>query len=269
MTPSVWDFTSYKDYLKAWIAAQPHRGHGSKAAMARAANCQTAYVSQVVLGSAHLSLEQAERIAGFLELAEEEMSYFLLLIQRERAGTEALKRFFSKQLKAMKDKRAQLKNRLSAPTELSAEAQATYFSSWIFPAVHLLVRMPEFGSREAIAKRLSLTSESVEEALQFLSSIGLVARKGERYFVGTSRMHLPHDSPLISKHHINWRLRAIRDLEIRRDESLHYSSAITISKKDAAAIRDQLLAAIESVTEVIKDSADEALYSFCLDFFEL
>jgi len=69
MGSNPFDFTEYKPFLNAWILAQPHKGHGSKAAMARASGCQTAYISQVVLGSAHLSAEQAERLAQFFKFS--------------------------------------------------------------------------------------------------------------------------------------------------------------------------------------------------------
>jgi uncharacterized protein (TIGR02147 family) len=269
MNVSVWDYDDYKSFIKAWILAKPHRGHGAKAAMARAANCQTAYISQVVLAQAQLSLEQAEKIADFFEFLEDEKHYFLTLVQMGRAGTETLRQYFSKQLKAQQEKREQLKNRLEVKTDLTPEAQAIYFSSWIYPAVHLLVRVPGYSTRDKIASRLGLTHGTIEECLHFLESVGLLSRSGTKYVAGSTTMHLPHDSPLISKHHINWRLRAIRDLEIRNDKSLHYSSCVSISQKDGKRIREQLLQMIESAKATIKESADESLYSFCLDFFEL
>ena len=98
MGPTPFDYTEYKPFLTAWILAQPHKGHGSKAAMARAAACQTAYISQVVLGSAHLSAEQAEKLAHFFKFSEEETGYFILLVQKDRAGTESLRKHCLRQI---------------------------------------------------------------------------------------------------------------------------------------------------------------------------
>jgi len=109
----------------------------------------------------------------------------------------------------------------------------------------------------------------VDEALKFLTRVQLVKNDRGTLIPGIARMHLPHDSPIISKHHINWRLQAVRDLELRNDESLHYSSCVSLSKKDAVEIRKQLLSSIESIKAKIKDSPEEILYSFCLDFFEV
>ncbi len=218
---------------------------------------------------AHLSLEQAERIAVFFGLSEEETHYFLVLIQYDRVGTESLKRYFSKQTKALLNKRTQLKNRVESGAELPADAQMIFFSSWIYPAIHLLTRMPQFSKPDAIARRLDLPVNVVEGVLQFLESAGLVQRPRGTIQAGPTRMHLPHDSPLIGKHHINWRMRSIRDLEQMREESLHYSSVVTLSKKDVVALKETLMKTVESAKQAIQDSPDEVLYSLCLDFFEV
>jgi len=270
VTPNVFDFQEYKPFLTTWISAQPHKGHGSKAAMARAAGCQTAYISQVVLGSAHLSAEQAEKLAQFFKFSEDETGYFLLLVQKDRAGTETLRKHCSRQISRIQDQRAQLKNRVDSKTTLDPEAQATYFSSWIYSAVHVLTTIPEFQKRERISEHLKIPLSTVDDVLKFLISVELVKQdKGGALKPGNARMHLPHDSPLISKHHINWRLQAIRDLELRNDESLHYSSCVSMSRNDAQTIRKQLLASIESVKAQVKESSEEVLYSFCLDLFEI
>lgn len=237
--------------------------------MARAVGCQTAYISQVILGQAHLSAEQAEKLAQFLKFSEEETGYFLLLVQKDRAGTESLHRHCLKQIKKTQDYRAQLKNRVDAKTELNAEAQATYFSSWLYSAIHVLTTIPEFQKRSKIADHLKLPLPVIDDALKFLSAVQLVKDEGGALKPGIARMHLPHDSPLVSKHHINWRMQAVRDLELHSDESLHYSSCVSLSRKDAVVIREQLLKTIESIKRQIKTSPEEVLFSFCLDLFEI
>jgi uncharacterized protein (TIGR02147 family) len=237
--------------------------------MARSVGCQTAYISQVILGQAHLSAEQAEKLAQFLKFSEEETGYFLLLVQKDRAGTESLRKHCLKQIKKTQEYRAQLKNRVDTKTELNAEAQAIYFSSWIYSAIHVLTTIPEFQKRNKIAEHLQLPLSAIDEALKFLVSVQLITDDHGVLKPGMARMHLPHDSPLVAKHHANWRLQAVRDLELRNDESLHYSSCVSLSKQDAALIREQLLKTIENIKSQIKKSPEEALYSFCMDLFEI
>lgn len=267
--PSVFDFESYKPYLNAWIQCQPHQGHGSRAVIARAVGCQTAYISQILRGSAHLSPEQSEKIAQLFGLSEEETSYFLLLVQKDRAGTASLRNHSLRQIRNIQGQRQQLKNRLVSEMGLNLEAQATYFSSWIYSAIHVLVTIPEYQQRERISEYLQLPRNVVDGVLKFLINCRLITESSGGLRPGTSRMHLPHDSPLIARHHINWRLRAVRDLEVRREESLHYSSCVSISRKDAAEIREQLLKTIEAMKSRVKESPEESLHSICLDFFEI
>lgn len=269
MDQIIFDFREYKPFLISWIRSRPHKGHGSKAAMARAVGCQTAYISQVILGPAHLSAEQAEKLAQFFKFTEDETEYFLLLVQKDRAGTETLRIHCLRKIGKIQDHRAQLKSRIDPEVQLKSAAQVTYFSSWIYSAVHVLTTIPTFQTRERISSRLQLPLPVIDEVLKFLVASQLVKKDGGTLKPGMARLHLPHDSPLVGRHHINWRLQAIRDLEIRNDESLHYSSCVSISKKDAADIREQLLKMIERAKAQIKASPEEELYSLCLDFFEL
>jgi hypothetical protein len=131
----------------------------------------------------------------------------------------------------------------------------------------MLATIPSFRSREAIRKRLGISTKVLSEAIDFLLASGLLQQDGDHFLSGTTRIHLGEDSAILHKHHANWRLRALLALEREEENDLHYSSAITISKADAKNIREQLTRAIESAKSVIKDSAEEELYSLCLDFF--
>ena len=80
-------------------------------------------------------------------------------------------------------------------------------------------------------------------------------------------MHLGNDSALISKHHTNWRLQALRSMDHETKDDLHYSSAITISHKDAVKIKAMLVDSLENIRKVVHPSFAEDLYIFNMDFF--
>ena len=92
---------------------------------------------------------------------------------------------------------------------------------------------------------------------------------GPRYSIGKARIHLGADSPLIARHHINWRLQAMRALEKGERENLHYSSSVSISHEDFSKIREILVRAIESVKEVVRPSPEEKAACFAMDWFEI
>lgn len=64
-------------------------------------------------------------------------------------------------------------------------------------------------------------------------------------------------------------MRAIDSLEGESTLDLHYSGVVSLSKKDVAKVKDNLLNAIKENIEIIQDSPEEEVYSFCIDFFNL
>lgn len=242
---------------------------GVRSRLAEAVKCHTAYVSQVLNGDAQFSLEQAELIARFFQLNKDEATYLLLLVQYDRSGTTTLKAHFEFQLKELAKKQLVLKDRLEFKKSLSREDQATFYSSWQYGAIHILVSVPGCNTEKGIAKYLNLPISKVIDILNFLVSVGLVVKVEGRYSIGTSHIHLEHDSPMISKHHSNWRVKAIQSLDEVHSNDLHYSSAITCSEEDAVKIKTALIRAIDEVRAIVRPSKDEGGFVYCLDFFGL
>ncbi len=63
---NIFEYINYIKYLNERIKLRPNHGHGARIAMAEAMRCKTGYVSQVLLGNADFSLEQAYRL-GLME----------------------------------------------------------------------------------------------------------------------------------------------------------------------------------------------------------
>lgn len=133
----------------------------------------------------------------------------------------------------------------------------------------MAVTVEALDSPESIARHLRLPVLQVKEALEFLTSVGLAVHEDGRWRVGTARMHLPADSPLIAKHHTNWRMQAINSFYRRAGDDLHYSSLVTLSDADLLKAKARLIEAIEEVKAIIKDSPGEGVHCFTLDFFRL
>lgn len=273
MSLELFESTDYKAFLNAKLDEMDGQGRGARARMSKVIGCHTAYTAQVLRGSSHFSLEQGEAINDFLGHTESQGHYFLLLIQIERAGSEKLKKRFAKELQGLRDSHSLLKNRLDVREGLAEHEQITYYSSWIYGAVHALVSIPGYQSADRISQRLGIGALQAGETVEFLLRSGLLERghKGELR-IGKSQIHLGSDSPLISKHHMNWRLQAMRSLErgsLGEVAGTHYSSVISISKGDAKKIREKLVEALQTIRPIIHASKEEALYALSLDFFEV
>lgn len=263
----VFDFNDYKVFLKTWIKELPKNGHGYKQLLAQAMDCQTAYISQILLADNQLSLEQAEKAATFMGLSEDEVDFFLLLVQLARAGTPTLIKRTQKQINGIRKKREQLKERIQADAQLDPQVQNTYYSNWIYTALHAALSIPGLQTRERLHENFAASPAAIDSALKFLAENKVILIEGGKFKAGSVRMHLGHDSPLINQHHTNWRMQAINSLENHIEEELHYSSVVTISEDDAKKIKDKLLASIDAVKKIVRSSPEEMLYSINLDFF--
>jgi uncharacterized protein (TIGR02147 family) len=268
MEKSLFEFDDYKKYL-VYILQTKGSSRGLRSRLAVHLRCQTAYISQALNGRVHFSLEHAIRISDFLGHSEEEGTFFMLLVHLGRAGSTTLKDYYHKQIDLILKRRQIIRERIHVKNVLSTETQTIYYSSWYYAAIHILISIPRFQTKAAIAEALKLPISTVSDGIEFLVSSGLAIFCSGKYKIGASRIHLGQDSPLISKHHINWKMRAIHALDVPANQDLHYSSVISLSDNDSSKIRSILLNAIEKTEPILKESNEENAYCLALDFFQI
>jgi len=268
MEKTVFDFESYKTYLNGRVGG-PRQRRGIKSLMAKTLKCQPTYISQVLNGSADFSFEQAEILNRFFGHSREESVFFLLLIQKERAGTRSLQEFIQSQMSEMISKRMEISQRLGHKATLTQEQQSTYYSSWHFAAIHVALTVPELRTKESIKRYLRIPSKKVDEVLKFLLEAGLAKTDGREYLTGEVQIHLGHDSHNITKHHSHWRQQALESLDREELSDLHYSTIVSISREDVLRIKNRILEEIKANQAIIKDSPEEELFAYTADFFSM
>jgi uncharacterized protein (TIGR02147 family) len=268
MDQNLFEFADYKAYLNVKLAATGSN-RGQRSALAKHLKCQTAFVSAVLNAEPHFSLEHAIKINQFLNHTDEEGHYFMLLLQKGRAGSKSLADYFEKQLKTIRQKRSQVADRIGVAPVLSSDAAMKYYSSWHHAAIHIATAIPGLQHKEAIAHHLRLPLQLVVESLEFMVSEGLVKRTGDRFEIGNARIHLSKDSPLIAKHHSNWRQQAIQSVERAQKDALHYSAVYTISEEDYTRINSMLLKTLEDAEAVFRETKIETLVGFNIDFYRV
>jgi uncharacterized protein (TIGR02147 family) len=264
----IFEYRDYKKYLNAVLSTEGAT-RGSRSRLAEALRCQTAFISHVLNGNSHFSLEHAVVISRFLDHTPEESRYFILLVSLGRAGSKELEEHFKAQIEEIQRKRTQIKERITTDRTLSAEAQMRYYSAWYYAAIHIATSIPALQTRDRIAAALSLAPGLVSECLEFLVEHGLVAPKKDRFVIGPVRMHLGGDSPMISKLHSNWRLQAMQSLERPTTTDLHYSTVLTLSHDDAKKVRETLLHAIDQTERIFRPSPEEVVYCVGMDWFRV
>lgn len=264
---SFFDLDHHAAILRWALAREPR--HGAKAKLAAAIRCQASYLSLVLQKKANLSLEQAEEACRYLGFGTDETEYMLLLVQLDRAGTKSLKARFREKIEALRARRLLVVERLGRAEELSPEKQATYYSSWIFAAVHIALTIPDLRTSSAISSYLGVPLLQVVKALDFLESAGLATQQGGQFFSTKNLVRLSKESNNIVKHHTNWRLRAIDSLESEKAHELHYSAVFSASREDVIQLKDQMLEHLKVYLKGVQASKEEDLFILCLDLFDL
>ncbi|MGE0631738.1 MAG: TIGR02147 family protein [Pseudobdellovibrionaceae bacterium] len=263
---SVFDFTDYREFLLAKRKEGSHlRGFQTK--MANAAGCQRAYLSQVMHGHVQLTPDHGIGLAELFELNEDEREYLLNLINLERARTKLLKDWFIKRLKAQQQARQNLAKRLQANEEIQSHHEIEYYSKWYFSAIHILVGIPQFSSPKEIAIRLGLSVETVNATLTSLGKMGLVEQNGKRWDRSKQILHVAQSKPMNVINHLNWRHKAIGDIQHEPEHSLHYTAIHSLSVKDMEVLRTIFVEAIAKSRAVVGPSKDEELICLTCDLF--
>lgn len=264
----LFDFNNYRKYLNLELKERGKEVRGIRTRLAEALNCRSGYVTQILDGSAELSLEQAVLASHFLNHTNEEADYFLLLVQESRAGNPALISVIARQKEELLKKRTSLQARFKAAA-LPERDQGIFYSGWEYVAILTLLSLPHLTTREQLAEHLDLPISRVAAVLEYLEKIDLIRLENGRYQSGMTRTHLGKSSPFLVRHHLNWRMQAMRSIETRREADLHYSAVIAISHADRKRIQHRIIEFLEEINGVIGPSQEEVACSLGVDFFDI
>lgn len=269
MKTSVYEYRDYKESVVELINSMAGEGRGRRKELADHIGCQISHITNVLSGGGHFNQEQAEAAANYFGFNQAETEFFLLLVQFNRAGTSRLREVYLRMLDERQQKHSALKNRLSMPDSLKDREENVYYGSWQYGAIHVLLSIPDFQNREAISARLELPLSRVDAVLSFLVETGLCRKEGSKYLPARPLIHLDKSSHLIARHHTNWRLRTIDNLDLTDDSDLHYSSVFTLSKSDYPKVQEIMSKALAEALKVITASPEEHAAVMCLDVFHL
>lgn len=260
---NIFEFLDYKKYLKARLSK------GEKANFANFIGCAPSYLSQVISGKPEISMEHGMRANRYFDHSEVQSKFFLLLLQFSKAGSQELKDFLHKQIREMQALSREVKEQISGAEELGPEEKSIYYSSWVYPALHILLALPEARDTRAIAKKLDITTSEAENRIAELLQLGIVAKTKHGFEVNAKRLHLTPDSPLLMQYHSQSRIKALELITKNKKGNLHYSSYISMTQEDAEKIRNLILSNIKEVESIYRPSEPKTVYGFNLDYFEL
>lgn len=263
---SIYDFGHYQDYLRARLATRGE-SRGLRRKLADATGTRPAFISRVLSGNVHFALEHAPAINDFLAHTTEEAHFFNLLLLKGRSGNKQMEKYFGEQISHIVEKRSVFLDKVNSTDMVTAPDQALYYSKWYYLAIHVLVVLPSYRSRESIARRLGLSPATVSRALEDLIRMGLVQAKGNQFQTGKKRIYLSKDSPWLANLHTHFRQRAMTRIADPSPEDMHFSAAMSISKPLFEEYRKRMLALISELDSRIQESDEEEMYAVSVDLF--
>jgi uncharacterized protein (TIGR02147 family) len=261
----VFSFQSYKQIMAHRLSGEGRRGQLTGAA--EALNCQRSYLSRVIRSELHLTPDHAFELAKFWLLSADETDYFTLLVEYDRAATPGYRASLKSKLGAIKKKNESIEERTQRK-HLSVDLSRTlYFSSWLGSATHFLTCVPTLRTSEAIAQRLGIDQGSVVRTLEQLREQGLVSESKGKWKYEQGEFHVGKESPLVVLHHQNWRQRAVFDAQNFTNENIHFTGILTLSREDAARVKELLLEFISRANSIASPSQPEDAVALTCDLF--
>jgi predicted transcriptional regulator len=267
MAKELFEFDDYKALVNARFQAAPR---GEKQRLAKFIGCQDSYVSLVLAGDRHFSIEQAEATARYLHLDDEETEFFLLLVNLARAATRSLRSYFERQISARRRARLNLRRRMEISAELSDADKMVYYGDILFAKIHMCVTLEGEWTISSLSDRFRVDSSRVAFILRFLTERGFVRARGSVYEGANKYLFLDKNSPFLSQHHANFRLDSLQAARAGSSstDNVHLSLAVTMSETHVEELKRRIAQFIEQTSALIKKSPEEKLMMFNLDFYE-
>lgn len=146
---------------------------------------------------------------------------------------------------------------------------AQFYSQWYYSAIRLMTAVPGYQTPEEISKYLDLPISQINRVLQFLVTYGLCLQENGFYHIGPNSTHVHVDDPLVTRHHINWRLRSIERFNFLTPSEFCLTLPNAISDKYIKMIRKELLEVTTKITSLVDESPAENLTCLNIDFFKV
>ncbi|MBS1957832.1 MAG: TIGR02147 family protein [Bdellovibrionales bacterium] len=248
----------------------PLFGRGAKTRLAEFLGVQGSFISLVLSGKQEFSADHSIKIAEFLKLDETETGFFMTMVQRDRAGTPKLKRYYQQQLDRTIKEQSEIKVHVQGKeVETSEQDLSLYYGSWFHAAIHMAIHSAKHRTVAALVAYTQLKESQVRESIDLLVRLGFAQFDKDTVVPIDRNFHLGKRSLALRSHHTNWRNQAVRSLDDYHVDALHYSLVLNIDSETAMKIRELLLESFRKTHILIGKAKIENVYSLCVDLFQV
>ncbi len=264
---SIFDFSDYRKFVSAWLAQQPHKGRGFFTQLATKLSTSNAAVTQIFKGQREISQEHALELSEEFNFNQKELLYFLLLTDYSRTSSHKLKKVLSLQIQKIQAEQKDLVNKVEKDKVLTEEMKSVYYSSWVYTGLRNLIATGQYNSIHLLAERLKLPPKQINKAIDFLIQNQFLTFEKNKLISGPQKTHLESNSPFITKHHQNWRIKSLVEMEKYNEKDLFYTAPMSLSNELAEQIRGQLAEFIKNLVIEIGPSKSETVRCLNIDWF--
>jgi uncharacterized protein (TIGR02147 family) len=222
------------------------------------------YLSRAIKGENNLTPDQGFALGQWLGLEELEKEYLLTLIQRDRAASYK----FKENLKAKLDSIRERKNDLGRDFKSQVvpnQAEATYYTSWLYSAIHILMTINEYNSIAKMAKALRVNEVEIETGLKILEEMGLAQQKNSKWILTNKKVFISNSNALAQCYHSNWSDRLNSILSVYDSKNIRYTGVHSVSHDDWEKLKQMIRDFLRSLNPVIEPSKEETLIAIRID----
>jgi uncharacterized protein (TIGR02147 family) len=227
------------------------------------------YFSRVMKREGSFSQNQIYKLCDILGLNEESTDYLFLLWQKHQATQRGEKDLFAKKIRKVTEEKLKITSRTFSQS--TQQNIGIYHDEAITAQVHMYLTIRKYSDNpQLVRERLHLSESKFQSELNKLENLGLLRRN--KSFVQDVKdfLLLEDGSPLTPMNHINWRLKAIQNLELREKKSgdYHFSAVFSANEETKLLLKQRLRdLVIEAQSLVEKCSEPDGVHHFLVDLF--
>ncbi len=234
---------NFRDFIKlVLIIRSTDQKRFSYADLARKAGFSSrSFPREVVMGKKTLTLESLKKMSAGLDLSRDLIQYFTYLVELEIESCRGPGKTISSVEKSLMN----LKSRIVQKESDLLNKKDSPFSSLFLPKVFAALGSEINGASTAeVKRRTSLSEETILTSLKSLEDIGLVIRKGIRFYPQVTHPSIQNlNSETLFKSYFKENLNHISnelDADYGKSHSLFFNSCFLISVKEVTRLKEEL-----------------------------
>jgi uncharacterized protein (TIGR02147 family) len=171
MTPNIFDYLDYREFLRSvFVAKKAEAGHFSHRSLAQHLELKApGHMLFVMQGKRNLSEDLALRLAKYLKLRKSEIAYFLNLIKFNNAKTSLEKQYAFEQLQSARRR----------GTSIVSSERYSFYEKWYYSAIRASLDVTPFKDDfRALGRSIkpAISPQEASQAVALLAKLGFIKK---------------------------------------------------------------------------------------------